>query len=121
MWRYINQRGTGLRYESAKANHPETSTMGIAVAKHETAMAALTSSGIWQSIRQQGKRAGHPLRNAERYLKRQWHCGQGIETLIAERVKFYADKTDGSKSPLDILLNRSAIRALNNGGNDNDD
>jgi hypothetical protein len=83
------------------------------------------------AIDQYGHLAKHPTtgqacrspfeETAERYLKRATALWAGIEAIISERVKFYADKTGTSKSPLDILLNRSAVRALNNGGNDDDE
>jgi hypothetical protein len=50
---------------------------------------------------------------AEKLLRRAATLWAGIEVMIADRVKFYADRTGDDKSPLDRLLNLSATRALN--------
>jgi len=116
-WNWLKVR------ECEKLINPENLQLwALQVAKHEQLMAAIDQFGHLAKHPTTGQACRTPFEEtAERYLKRAMALWAGIETLIAERVKFYADKTDGSKSPLDILLNRSAVRALNNGENDNDD
>jgi hypothetical protein len=111
-WNWLKAR------ECEKLINPENLQLwALQVAKHEQLMAAIDQFGHLAKHPTTGQACKSPFEEtAERYLKRATALWAGIEALIAERVKFYADKTGASKSPLDVLLNRSATMALNNGG-----
>jgi hypothetical protein len=111
-WNWLKVR------DCEKLINPENLQLwALQVAKYEQLMDAIDQYGHLAKHPTTGQACRTPFEEtAERYLKRATSLWAGIEALIAERVKFYADKTGTSKSPLDILLNQSAVRALNNGG-----
>jgi hypothetical protein len=115
-WNWLKVR------DCEKLINPENLQLwALQVAKYEQLTEALDRYGHLSKHPTTGMPCRSPFEeSADRFLKKAMSLWAGIEVLIAERVKFYADKTGAGKSPLDILLNRSAVRALNSGSGEED-
>ncbi|MDR3318531.1 MAG: hypothetical protein LBS99_03765 [Clostridiales bacterium] len=111
IWQWLKVR------DCEKLVNPENLQLwALQVAKYEQIVSLVDSQGYLYN------KSGVPDINpyeelAEKALKRASALWAGIEVVIADRVKFYADRTGENKSPLDRLLNLSAASALNADGN----